>query len=199
MTRHFHLGVTAVLLLTTGTTCSHVQPFVWADDLPMTASAPELYRVRAGDLVFVSVWNQPQLSGEHLVRADGRLTLALVGDIAVAGLTTSAVAEKITTKLEGMVVDPKVTVALRTARMPIVSVLGEVATPGQFELRDNEGILEVLARAGGLSQFADRDRIFLLRRDAEHPRIRFSYEQMTTRRDNGLSFALRDGDVIVVE
>jgi polysaccharide export outer membrane protein len=179
--------------------CGHVGAFVWAEEFIDTPPAPELYRVVEGDRLQVSVWSQQQISGEYAVRNDGNITIPLVGDVAVLGLALPGVAEMLTRKLDGLVVDPKVTVALVNVRPQVVSVLGEVRTPGQYPLDPRATVLEVLAKAGGLTAFADPDSIYVVRRDAGAVRVRFSLERMTRQQSVATAFRLRDGDVVVVE
>ncbi|MFH1808778.1 MAG: polysaccharide biosynthesis/export family protein [Pseudomonadota bacterium] len=179
--------------------CAHPAASIWVDELPAQDSAPPVYRFAVDDQVLVTVWNQPQLSGLHRVRADGMITLPLSGDVAVLGLTPEGASTQIARALAGLVVDPKVTLELAQARAPQVTVLGEVRTPGRFELRVGEGVLELLAQAGGLTEFAARDGIYVLRREGQVPRIRFDYRQLETGEPRAVGFLLRDGDVIIVE
>jgi polysaccharide biosynthesis/export protein len=179
--------------------CAHTGTFVWAEDFVDTPPAPETYRVVEADQLRVSVWSQQQLSGDYTVRNDGSITIPLVGDVAVRGLALPGVAEMLTRKLDGLVVDPKVAVALVNVRPSVVSVLGEVKTPGQYPLDPRATVLEVLAKAGGLTPFADPDSIYVIRRDAGSVRVRFSMERMTRQPVAVSTFRLCDGDVVVVE
>lgn len=179
--------------------CATPGPYAWVQDLPEPDTLPPSTRFAVDDQVLVTVWNQPALSGPHRVRPDGMITIPLVGDVAVVGLTPDGAAAAIATALNGLVVDPKVTVELAASRPPLVTVVGEVRTPGRFELRAHEGVLELLAQGGGLTEFADRDGIFVLRRDAGVTRIRFRWQQLEQGDPRAVGFALRDGDVIVVE
>ncbi len=179
--------------------CAHGGAFVWAEEFVDETPAPEPYRVGAGDQLQVAVWSQPQLSGEYAVRNDGQITIPLVGEIAVLGLSLPGVAAALTRRLDGLVVEPKVTVALRNVRPHVVSVLGEVRTPGQYPLDPQATVLEVLAKAGGLTTFADPESIYVVRRDARSLRVRFTLERITRPRSTPTAFRLRDGDVVVVE
>jgi polysaccharide export outer membrane protein len=193
-----HPVLVAALLLAL-VRCAHPGPFTWVQDLPEPDTLPPSTRFVVDDQVLVTVWNQPALSGPHRVRPDGMISLPLAGDVAVVGLTPEGASAAIASALQGLVVDPKVTVELLASRPPLVAVVGEVRTPGRFELRAHEGVLELLALAGGLTEFADRDGIYVLRRDAGVTRIRFSYPQLERGEPRAVGFALRDGDVIVVE
>ena len=185
-----------ILLVAFG--CATDGQFVWVDELPSGALKPAPYQIAAGDRLVVNVWNQPPLSGEVLVRPDGSITMPLVGDVQVVGATPQQAAEAVARKLTGMVVEPHVAVSLSGTHAPTVSVLGEVQQAGTFELRPGEGVLEVLARAGGLSEFARKDAIFVVRR-AQGLRVRFDYRRLAQASGAGVAFELQDGDVVVVD
>lgn len=178
--------------------CATDGKYVWVDELGSEDLKPAPYQIAAGDRLVVNVWNQPPLSGEVLVRPDGNITLPLVGDVQVAGATPQQAGEAVARKLSGMVVEPHVVVSLAVTRAPTISVLGEVQQAGSFELRPGEGLLEVLARAGGLSEFARKDGIFVVRR-SQGMRVRFDYRRLSQASGAGVAFVLQDGDVVVVE
>jgi polysaccharide biosynthesis/export protein len=169
------------------------------DKLPEQALAPAPYRIQPGDKLAIAVWNQTNLSGDHIVRPDGNITLPLAGDVAVGGLTPPACSKEIARRMQGLVLDPKVSVSVAGTREASVSVLGEVRDAGAYPLKPGEGVLEILARAGGLSEFADRDRIFVIRKKGEPIRVRFQYAKLVRQEGAGVAFNLQDGDVVVVE
>ncbi|HEY4221947.1 MAG TPA: polysaccharide biosynthesis/export family protein [Myxococcota bacterium] len=173
-------------------------PYVWVDDLPASALKPSPYKVQLGDKLAINVWNQAPLSGEVIVRPDGNITLPLVGDIYVLGMTPPQVADEVGKHLTGLVVDPHVAVSLANLREPNVSVVGEVKQAGAFPMRPGEGVLELIARAGGLSEFADKGRVFVIRR-SEGLRVRFDYSKLAHADGVATKFPLVDGDIIVVE
>lgn len=179
------------------TACTLDGPYVWVDDLSASALKPPMYKVQVGDTLVVSVWNQAPLSGEVLVRPDGNITMPLIGDVYVHGMTPPQAAVEVSKKLTGMVVDPNVAVSLASNREATVSVVGEVQSPGSYNLRPGEGVLEMLARAGGLSEFADKSRVFIVRR-SESSRIRIDYDKLTHAEGAAVKFMLQDGDIVVV-
>lgn len=187
------------LALVFGAGCLHLDPYVWVDDLPDEAYQPEPYRIRAGDNLNVSIWNQDELTRDVRVRADGNITLPLISDVYVAGLTPPDAADVIKRRLDGLVLNPAVAVAVREGHVPNVSVVGEVRTAGQFTFAPDETVLHVIAKAGGLTEFAQPDAIFVVRRNDKQQRVRFSYDKLSRGNGRGLDFKLRDGDVIVVE
>ena len=179
--------------------CAHGLPSIPVDELPEAAMVPEPYRIGPGDTVSILVWNQAKMSADTKVRSDGQLTLPLVGDIAVQGLTPAGAATQIQHRLEGLVVDPKVTVAVKESTLPTFSVVGEVKNSGSFPVGGSTTVLQALAAAGGLNEFADRDKIFVIRRSPETKRIRFSYGRLIHAQGRGVSFVLQGGDIVVVE
>jgi polysaccharide export outer membrane protein len=179
--------------------CAHSLPFVWVDDLPPAALVPESYRISPGDGLAILVWNQPKLSVDVKVRTDGQVTLPLVGDVAVGGLTPAGAASQLQHRLDGLVVDPKVTVSIRESQTPTYSVVGEVKTSGAYPLNGPTTLLQAIAAAGGLNEFANRDKIFVIRKEPELKRIRFSYTKLSQAEGRGILFQLREGDIVVVE
>jgi polysaccharide export outer membrane protein len=189
----------AVAALVLATACGHALPYVWVDDLPPAAMVPEAYRIQAGDGLAVLVWNQQKLSVDVKVRSDGQVTLPLLGDVAVVGLTPQGAAQQIEHRLDGLVVDPKVTVTIRESAPPTYSVVGEVKNSGSYPIVGNLTLLQALAAAGGLGEFANPDKVYVIRKDKELKRIRFSYDKLAHAEGRGILFQLRDGDIVVVE
>jgi polysaccharide export outer membrane protein len=122
-----------------------------------------------------------------------------VGSVALSGLTLTEATQQLTARLAGILVRPQVTVSV-TKRRPIrVSVLGEVKQPGRFELEYDESLLSAVARGGGLTEYADRDSIYVVRREPHLLRIRFRFRDLAGPEAISARFRLNDGDVVVVE
>lgn len=175
--------------------------FTWVDDLEDKQLEAQPYRIRPNDRVQIVVFKQESFSGEALVRADGNVTVPLVGDIVVVGLTPPQASEEIAKRLAatGFIDKPVVSVAVLETRVPAIVVVGEVRAPGAFELRPGMTVLDVVAQAGGLSEFANKQRVFVIRKSEDNLRVRFNYDKLTHSDGNGMKFKLQDGDVIVVE
>ena len=178
--------------------CATVQiPFVWVDEwqepeLP-TANA---YVIAVGDVLNVQVWAQDNLSTQVRVRSDGQVSLMFLGDVPAAGIPPAALGRVLEDRLKGFIVSPQVTVAVEEAARLNVSVLGQVVSPGVHELVSGAGVAEALAVAGGLRDFAHKDRIYLVRSGA---RIRMTYEAVTAGLGRAGRLRLRAGDMLVVE
>jgi polysaccharide biosynthesis/export protein len=189
-----------VILLTAGVVaCAHPDPYVWVDDFREQPSPVEGYVIRPGDVLNIKVWNQESFPSRIRVRNDGRITLPLVNDVEAAGYTPAALGSKLQSSLKPFIVNPVVTVSLEESRVPTVSVIGEVNKPGIYPLEPDGGVLQALASAGGMTIYADRDRIFVLRHRSPLVRVRFSYERLARGVGRAMTFGLKDGDVVVVE
>jgi polysaccharide export outer membrane protein len=177
--------------------CAHDERFTWVEDLPAKNPGSEPV-IHPRDTLQVEVNRQPTLSGEFIVRDDGHYSQPMVGSIHVADQTPSQAASAITDALKGVVVAPVVSVWISKTTSIRVSVVGEVKTPGTYELTRDRGLLPALALAGWLTEFAHSDRVFVVR-VRTNERIRFRVQDITTAEAHAAEFQLADGDVVVVE
>jgi polysaccharide export outer membrane protein len=178
--------------------CRTPGPFVWAQDLQPSPADREAV-IQPRDTLFVDLPNQKEISGEFTVRDDGHYLQPPIGSVRAAGLTPSRLAAEVQQRLVNVVVDGRVRVWL-VRRAPIrVHVVGEVRTPGSYEMNRDRGLTAALAAAGWLTEFAGEEGIYVLR-PAEHPaRIRFRVRELTAAAPFAARFQLRDSDVVVVE
>jgi polysaccharide export outer membrane protein len=160
-------------------------------------SRPIDYRLGAEDVVEVSVWKEPGLSTVAPVRPDGRISVPIAGDLQAEGKTTRELEREITARLRAVVASPIVSVIVKEIHASRVYVVGEVAKPGAFPLRGRLDVIQAIALAGGLTEFADRDDITVLRKlpDGKEERLGFDYGQASA---EGGAFALYPGDTVVV-
>jgi polysaccharide export outer membrane protein len=179
--------------------CSHVGPYVWVDDYAPPAGNPGDYRVAVGDVLSVVVYQQDKASAREKVRQDGKVSLPLIGDVEAAGFPPNELAHRVQERLTEFINFPRVTVSVAETHPLVVPVLGEVAKPGQYTLEKGAGVLDALAAGGGFTDFAHRDRIFVLRRDPKLVRIRFTFEALSRGQGRAAALQLQDRDVVVVE
>lgn len=182
--------------------CKTQHPFVWANELPDTPIQLEEMPLRTGDVIAISVTGMEEelaKAGDLTVTADGKVVIPFIGPLRVEGSTPPQVAQVLNQRLKGIVQTPDARVTVVRPRVPMVSVVGEVNTPDRFELEPGEGILVALARAGGLTEFADLDDIYVVRKYPKPMRIRFRYDDLVGGVEKVVGFQLRDGDIVVVE
>jgi polysaccharide export outer membrane protein len=182
--------------------CSGPGSYVWVTELPAayTARVPDQsYLIRDGDTVSIRVFNQEAMSTKAKVRSDGRIALPALGDIDVRGKRPAALKAELEARLKDYVNAPSVTVSVEEFQPILVSVLGEVSKSGSFPLDPRATVAQVLANAGGLTDYASRDRIFIVRSGPPPVRVRFTYEEVSRGAPQSQGFILRDGDLLVVE
>ena len=157
------------------------------------------YKVGPDDVLDIAVWNNTAISRTVPVRPDGKISLPLLNDVQAAGLTAMQLRGVLTKKLAEYVPTPEVSVIVREVRSFKVSVIGEVKTPGRYELKSRATVLDVLAQAGPFSDFASRARIFVLRLNGTTmKRIPFNYNKVIAADGEAENFLLQPGDIVVV-
>lgn len=179
--------------------CAHPGQFVWVQNYAAPARETHTARIAPGDLLSVQVWKADQMGSRQRVGEDGTVSLFFASGLHVAGLTTAQAADSIATRLDGVLLAPRVNVVIEESAVSSISVLGEVVRPGRFAVRDVPTVLTAISSAAGLTEFAHRDRIFVLRGGAQPVRIRFTYAQLMRGDDVSRGFRLEPGDAVIVE
>jgi polysaccharide export outer membrane protein len=165
------------------------------------AAAPDAadsYVIGASDSLNVTVFKEPTVSGSFLVRPDGMISIPLLGDVKASGKTPMQLAEEIKAKLKKFIQDPNVTVILSQINSKKVFLIGEVGRTGPIEMTPGMTFLEAVATAGGLTQFANAKKIYILRtEDGKQEKIPVQYKQALAGAA-ALNLVLKPGDTIVV-
>ena len=164
-----------------------------------TVDMSKEYLIGPEDVLDVSIWkNCPELCRVVPVRPDGKVSLPLVNDVQAAGLTPMDLRRHLTEQLSEYLPSPEVSVIVREVHNFKVAVVGSVKMPGDYELKSQATVLELLARAQGLTEFANRDKIVVLRQNGtKTDRIPFNYRKVAEGHDQD-NFYVRTGDIIVV-
>jgi polysaccharide biosynthesis/export protein len=165
---------------------------------PIVEPPADAFRIGPEDVLDVQVWKNPELSRVVPVRPDGMISLPLVNDIRASGLTPIELRQQVTQRLAEFIPSPEVSVIVREVHSVKVAVLGAVRMPGHYEVNSTATVLELIARAQGLTEFADRGRIVVLRQNGKATkRIPFNYRKVAegSEQDN---FVVQPGDIIVV-
>jgi polysaccharide export outer membrane protein len=157
------------------------------------------YIVGIADELQISVWKEPDLSETVVVRPDGMITVPVVDDVYVVGLTTKQVQDILTEKLKPVVSEPQVTVIVRNIKSRKVYLVGQVGHPGAVSLSGHETVLQILAESGGPSIYAKTDKIYIIRHnEGQQQKLSFNYKKAIKGNDPKADFPLMNGDVIVV-
>ena len=161
------------------------------------AQAPE-YIVGEGDVLHINVWKETEISQTVVVRPDGNISLPLVSDIAVAGLSPRQIQQLLTEKLKSILTNPQVTVSVAEVRSKMVYITGEVGKPGAYSVASPLNVLQLIARAGGLNEFANRKNIYVLRGGDKKNRLHFNYKEVVKGKNSQQNIILQPGDTVVV-
>jgi polysaccharide export outer membrane protein len=174
-------------------------PFTWAAEIPAERAKPptERLRIRQGDVVSINVTGHLQLSGTHTVGSDGGIVLPNIGTVSIGGQAISEAEAELRKRLSLILKNPQVSLTVVNRNIE-VTIMGEVARTGKFQLKFGDGVATALALAGGITEFGSENAIFLIR-STEPVRIRFRLKDLLKGGDNERKFSLRDGDLLVVE
>ncbi len=188
-----------LLLLTTCVTGCSKAPYVWASQVSAERAAPreDFKTIRSGDIVAVAVVGQPLMSAEHTVGADGTIALPNVGSVYLGGKSRPEAEKELQAKFAQILESPRVSLVI-VSRHIEVSVLGEVRSPGKYQLKSGDGVATAIAISGGITEFGNDNSVYLVRED-EPMRIRFRMKDLVRGGKSARAFALRDGDLLVVE
>lgn len=160
---------------------------------------PLAYRIGPDDVLQVSVWRNEALSRTVPVRPDGMISLPLVNDVLAGGRTPMELRSELIARLKEYAPAPEVSVIVAEVHSFKVSVVGAVTKPGRYDMRTWVTVLDALALAGGLTEYADRSRIVVLRREPEKTRrMPFDYSKADREGLAAANFLLQPGDIVVV-
>lgn len=158
---------------------------------------PAGYTVGVDDELLISVWHEPELSQTVVVRPDGMITLPLLNDVKVVGLSTGQLQALVTEKLKNLVNEPQVTIVVKNIRSLKVFLVGNVGKQGMYPLNSGLTALQLITEGGGLSPFAKSGSIYILRTvNGKQTRIGFDYKKAL--RGKGQDPELRSGDMVVI-
>jgi polysaccharide biosynthesis/export protein len=194
-------AIVGLMLILITTSCASTGPYVWYTRLPRSewGSPTGEYVIGSGDTISIRVYEQEAVSATGKIRRDGRIALPLVGELVVAGKAPSALARELEGKLKQFIVSPRVTVNVEQSQPIQITTLGEISSKGTLTLDPPANMIQAIAQAGGLTEFADESRIFVMRYYPTFQRIRFEYQAIINNDAGAATFPLRTGDVILVE
>src|SRR3954454_15495533 len=153
------------------------------------------YKVGPSDVLLIRVWGEQEFSGPVAVHQDGKFTLPLVGDLQAGGKTPVEIQETIAAALKKLVVKPLVTVTVQDVGSKKYYLVGQVAHAGEYPLVVPTTVLEAIDKSGGLSDFANTKKIYILR---GKQKIRFNYKDVHKGKNMDQNILLEPGDHVYV-
>jgi polysaccharide export outer membrane protein len=157
------------------------------------------YVIGPQDVLDISVWKEPELTRTVPVRPDGKISLPLLNDVQASGLTPSQLTSQITVGLGKFMNSPQVTVIVTAVSSQRIYILGEVMRPGAYVMIPGMTVLQAISNGGGLTQFANRKKIYVLRNEnGKQEKHFFNYNDVIKLGRTDEDIQLKSGDTIVV-
>jgi polysaccharide export outer membrane protein len=162
--------------------------------------APYEYQIGAGEVLQISVWREPEASaGSVVVRPDGMISTPLIKEIQVAGLTPAQAEKLITEKLVKVIQEPDVTVVVTGINSKKLYLVGAVKKEGTIPYTYSMTIMQAIAEAGGLTDYAKRSKIYVLRNEnGKESRLAFNYDEVLKGNHLEMNVSMLPGDTLVV-
>jgi polysaccharide export outer membrane protein len=159
---------------------------------------PNTYIIGPSDMLTITIWKEPTLSGNQLVRPDGMISLALVGDVQASGLTPVELSTSIAERLKKYLQNPTATVVVVQINSKRVYLIGEIGKRGPLEMTPGMTVLQAISSAGGVTDFANTKKIYILRRTpGGQLKIPVHYKE-AVQGYSAQNLPLQPGDTIVI-
>ena len=170
------------------------------------AELPDEYRIGPEDVLSIFVWQNGELTRTVPVRPDGRISLPLVNDVVVAGLTPTQIRQVLLERYREFDKAIELSVMVQEVNNFKVTLLGKVLKPGRHRLKAPTTVLELIGEAGGLAEYADQENIVVLRSEpmagarggSRYRRIKFNYKRVLQAGGETDNFALQPNDIVLV-
>ncbi len=161
---------------------------------------PNDYRVGDGDIVRIMVYGHPDLTTTSRITNGGMITIPLIGPVSVDGMSASQVSNKISQMLaDGYVVNPQVSVFVEEFRSKRAIIMGQITSPGTYELTGPTSLVELISKAGGLRPEAGSHAVVKRRSDMENERqITINLRDLVERGDASLDIPIVEGDTVFI-
>ena len=173
--------------------------FILCPSTVTASNQDNYYLIGPEDVLEISIWKDPDLTKQVIVRPDGRISFPLVGEVEVGGHSVEWLQKHITERIHEYVPDAVVTVMVIQVNTIKIYVVGKVARPGEYRIGKKINIMQALALAGGLAPFADDDDILVLRYlGGKQVKIPFDYSRVKKGKAIEQNIWLNNGDVVVV-
>jgi polysaccharide export outer membrane protein len=187
------------------------KPVPTAQSTPTTAAAavaapragdpvvPPGYLIGTDDMLSIMFWKDRDMSTDVQVRPDGRIALPLLNEVQAAGLTPDQLRQQIMEESKKYIEDANITVVVRQINSRKVFITGEVNRPGPYPLTSATTVMQLIATAGGLREFANSKKIVIMRKENGKPiSLAFNYKDVVSGKNLTQNIELKPGDTVVV-
>jgi polysaccharide biosynthesis/export protein len=161
---------------------------------------PSDYVIGPDDVLNIVFWRDADMTQQVTVRPDGNITLPLIGDIKAAGLAPAALKDVITKAAAKFIEDPNVTVVVSQINSRNVFVTGGVSRPGPYPISGQMDVLQIIAVAGGLTEFADAKNIRIVRKENGQTQVfKVNYNELMEGKKMDQNVLHKPGDTVMVK
>ena len=175
------------------------QPAPAAQPTPTGVTPPADYVIGPDDVLSIVIWREKEMSSEVVVRPDGKISLPLVNELQAAGLTPAQLRSAVEKAASKWVKEPDATVIVKTINSRKVSILGNVGKAGTYPLTGDMTVLQLIAQAGGLQEYADAKGITIMRKqDGRDITLKFNYKDVVKGKNLQQNVSLKPGDTVIV-
>ena len=168
-------------------------------DAARSVPLPTDYTIGAEDVLNIVFWREPDMSAEVVVRPDGKISLPLLNDVVALGLTPAELRATLTEQAKKLIADPNVAVVVKQINSRKVFITGNVERPGPYPLGGPTTVLQLIALAGGLREYADSKHIVIMRVEkGVSVSLPFNYNDISKRKNLQQNVELKPGDTVIV-
>jgi len=160
---------------------------------------PAGYVIGAQDVLSIVFWRDKDMSADVVVRPDGKISLPLLNEVQAAGFTPEELRARLTEAATKYVEDPTATVVVKEIHSRNVYITGNVAKPATYPLVGDMNVLQLIALAGGLQEYADAKHIVVIRSEGGRQQYhKFNYKDVVRQKRTDQNILLKPGDTVVV-
>jgi polysaccharide biosynthesis/export protein len=164
-----------------------------------SVTLPADYVIGPADVLSIAFRNEKDMTGDYIVRPDGKITLPLVGDIDAIGVTPETLTDRVVKASDKFFVSPTVSVGVKVINSRKVSITGGVEKPGQYDILGPMDVLQLMSLAGGLREYTSGKNIIIIRGDgANQTSFKFNYKDILEGKNLKQNIPLKPGDRVVV-
>jgi polysaccharide biosynthesis/export protein len=199
------LATISAFLAATGASAGAQALVVTQQMAPATAPAPAGvalppgYLIGPEDVLTIVVWREKDMSTDAVVRPDGQISLPLLNDLQAVGLTPDQLKASIEKAASKYVAEPNATVIVKAINSRKVHIVGNVIKGGTFPLAGDMTVLQLIAQAGGLQEWADSKKITVMRKqDGKDVVLKFNYKDVVKQKNLQQNVLLKPGDTVIV-
>ena len=195
-----NLSVLLILVAASGSSAQSVAaPPPQAPAVSTGVPLPTAYVIGPEDVLLIVVWREKDMSADVVVRPDGKITLPLLNDLQAAGLTPDQLRQTVEKAASKYVAEPNATVIVKAINSRKVHILGSVGRAGTYPLSGDMTVLQLIALAGGLQEYADAKHITVMRKeDGKDTVLKFNYKDVVRQKNMPQNVQLKPGDTVIV-